>query len=75
MPSEKSRLVAILPMRNQEVKYNLPDLLSAARKVKRECPDVRLAIASYNERPQVNAREMVQSTTWRRMCLSAAHRS
>jgi len=60
--SEKSRLLTILPgSRNQEVKYNLPDLLSAAKKVKRECPDIRLAIASYNERQAETAREMVAS--------------
>src|SRR4029078_3434017 len=33
------RLVTLLPgSRNQEVKYNLPDLLSAATKIKRQCP-------------------------------------
>jgi lipid-A-disaccharide synthase len=60
--SAKSRLVTVLPgSRNQEVKYNLPDLLRAAAKIKRQCPDVRLAIASYNE-PQANvARKMASS--------------
>ncbi|HEY2411318.1 MAG TPA: hypothetical protein VGI40_03700, partial [Pirellulaceae bacterium] len=53
--SRVSRLVTILPgSRNQEVKYNLPDLLRAAAKIIRQCPDVRFAIASYNE-PQADA--------------------
>jgi lipid-A-disaccharide synthase len=58
-----SRLVTLLPgSRNQEVKYNLPDLLSAATKIKRACPDVRFAIASYNE-PQANAARAMASST------------
>jgi lipid-A-disaccharide synthase len=60
MQPPNSRLVTILPgSRNQEVKYNLPDLLSAAAKIKRECPDVRFAIASYNDRQAVAARQLV----------------
>jgi lipid-A-disaccharide synthase len=56
----KARVVTLLPgSRNQEVKYNLPDLLQAAAKVKRECPSVRLVIASYNEPQAAVAREMV----------------
>jgi lipid-A-disaccharide synthase len=55
-----SRLITILPgSRNQEVKHNLPDLLSAAAKVLREFPDVRLAVASYNQFQAQTARQMV----------------
>src|SRR5581483_5237867 len=43
----------------QEVKLNLPLLLKAAAHVRRECPDVRLAIASYNDRQAELARELV----------------
>jgi lipid-A-disaccharide synthase len=64
MQSSNSRLVTILPgSRNQEVKYNLPDLLSAAAKIKRQCPDVRFAIASYNDRQADAARKMVASVS------------
>ncbi len=56
----KSRVVTLLPgSRNQEVKYNLPDLLRAATKVKRECPSVRLVIASYSEPQAIAARKLV----------------
>ncbi len=59
MQSPTSRLVTILPgSRNQEVKYNLPDLLKAAAKIKHQCPDVRFAIASYNVRQADMARTM-----------------
>lgn len=54
-----SRVVTLLPgSRNQEVKYNLPDLLKAAVKVKRADANVTLAIASYNELQAAAAREM-----------------
>ena len=46
-----SPLITLLPgSRSHEVKYNLPDLLSAAIKIRRERPEVRFAIASYNEK-------------------------
>src|SRR6478752_5543659 len=52
-----SRVVTLLPgSRNQEVKYNLPDLLKAAGKVKRADATVKLVIASYNELQAVAAR-------------------
>lgn len=58
-----SRLVTLLPgSRNQEVKYNLPDLLKAAVKVKQACGNVRLAIASYNETQAAAAKKMVAAT-------------
>jgi lipid-A-disaccharide synthase len=62
MKPSGSRLVTILPgSRNQEIKYNLPDLLRAAAKIQRECPDVHFAIASYNDRQADTARKMVES--------------
>ncbi len=57
-------LVTILPgSRNQEVKSNLPLLLKAADLVRREVPDVRFAIASYNDKQAMLAREMVASSS------------
>jgi lipid-A-disaccharide synthase len=54
------RLVTILPgSRRQEVRYNLPLLLNAAARVRREVRGVRLAIASYNKRQATLARELV----------------
>ena len=56
------RLVTLLPgSRRQEVKYNLPLLLKAAAQVRRTCPDVRLAIASYNEEQAALARQLVDT--------------
>lgn len=58
--AQPGRLVTILPgSRTQEVKSNLPMLLSAAARVCREVSGVRLAIASYNERQAELARRMV----------------
>jgi len=58
-----ARLVTLLPgSRNQEVKYNLPDLLKAAAKVKAACPNVKLMIASYNEPQAAVARKLVAGT-------------
>lgn len=55
-----SRIVTLLPgSRNQEVKYNLPDLLKAAAKVKQGCENVKLVIASYNELQAAAARKLV----------------
>ncbi len=54
------RLVTILPgSRTQEVKSNLPMLLAAAARVRREVRGVRLAIASYNARQAALARQLV----------------
>jgi lipid-A-disaccharide synthase len=57
---QAGRLVTILPgSRTQEVKSNLPMLLAAAARVRREVKDVRLTIASYNERQAALARRLV----------------
>jgi lipid-A-disaccharide synthase len=54
------RLVTLLPgSRRQEVAYNLPSLLKAAELVKRAVPDVRFAVASYNEKQAEMARQQV----------------
>lgn len=54
------RLVAILPgSRTQEVTCNLPWLLKAAEVVSREAPDVRFAIAAFNEKQAAIARQQV----------------
>lgn len=50
-------LVTLLPgSRSHEVKSNLPDLLSAAEKIRQQAPQVRFAIASYNEKQAELAR-------------------
>jgi lipid-A-disaccharide synthase len=55
-----NRLVTVLPgSRTHEVRYNLPLLLKAAAQVRREVRDVRIAVASYNERQAKMARELV----------------
>lgn len=60
MQTPASRLVTILPgSRTHEVRYNLPLLLKAAAQVRREVRDVRLAVASYNERQASMARDLV----------------
>ena len=57
---QPGRLVTILPgSRTQEVKSNLPQLLRAASKVKREVSNVRFAVASYSERHAELARRIV----------------
>ena len=59
---DKRRLVTLLPgSRNQEVANNLPMLLKAAKLVEHEVPDVRFAIASYNEKQADVARRQVAS--------------
>ena len=58
--SPPARLVTILPgSRTHEVRYNLPLLLKAAARVRREVRGVRLAVASYNERQGALARDLV----------------
>jgi lipid-A-disaccharide synthase len=60
--SPTSRLVTILPgSRTHEVRYNLPLLLKAAAQVRREVRNVRLAVASYNDRQAALARQLVAS--------------
>jgi len=60
MRLRSGRVVTLLPgSRLQEVRYNLPLLLKAGAQVRRECPGVRLAIASYNEQQAAMARELV----------------
>jgi lipid-A-disaccharide synthase len=57
---DQRRLVTLLPgSRGQEVAYNLPTLLKAAKLVAREVSDVRFAIASYNERQAEVARRQI----------------
>ena len=54
------RLVTILPgSRTQEVRNNLPVLLQAAARVRRDVSGVRLAVASYSEGQAAMARAMV----------------
>jgi lipid-A-disaccharide synthase len=54
------RLVTILPgSRTQEVAKNLQGFLAAARRIHREVPDARFAIASFNERQAAMAREQL----------------
>lgn len=53
-------LVTILPgSRTQEVKSNLGDLLKAARRVREQVPNVRLAIASFKDSQADLARQQV----------------
>jgi lipid-A-disaccharide synthase len=60
MRLRSGRVVTLLPgSRLQEVRYNLPLLLKAGAQVRRECPGVRLAIASYNDQQAAMARELV----------------
>jgi lipid-A-disaccharide synthase len=54
------RVLTILPgSRRQEVKNNLPMLLKAAAKVRREIPGTRIVIASYNDEQAEMARQLV----------------
>lgn len=56
-------LVTILPgSRTQEVLNNLPWFLKAARAVQRNVPNVRFAIASFNERQAQIARKQAAET-------------
>jgi len=56
------RLLTILPgSRTHEVQSNLPMLLAAAARVRSALPGVRLAIASYNEKQAVLARQLAGS--------------
>lgn len=56
------RLVTILPgSRTQEIKLNLHWFLKAADVVRQQVPNVRFAIASFNEKQAVMARELVGS--------------
>jgi len=57
---QRQRLVTLLPgSRTQEVKSNLPLLLKAAADVRARYPDVRFAVAGYNERQAQLARDFV----------------
>jgi lipid-A-disaccharide synthase len=56
----RRRLVTILPgSRMQEVTANLPMMLRAARRVQERCPDVELAVASFNPQQAEVAEELV----------------
>jgi lipid-A-disaccharide synthase len=53
-------LLTLLPgSRNHEVEQNLPMLLSAARIVQREVPNVKVAVACYNQRHYEIAAEQI----------------
>ncbi|MFI5459718.1 MAG: lipid-A-disaccharide synthase [Isosphaerales bacterium] len=53
-------LVAILPgSRTQEVLRNLPDMIRAARKLARQRPDVRFAVACLHERHKAVAQQII----------------
>jgi lipid-A-disaccharide synthase len=57
---QPGKLLTILPgSRTQEVKANLPQLLSAAAIVRREVRGVRVAVAAYNDRQSELARQFV----------------
>jgi len=54
------RLVTILPgSRTQEVAKNLASFLKAADEIRQRIPDVRFAVASFNEKQAAMAREQV----------------
>jgi lipid-A-disaccharide synthase len=56
---KEERLVTILPgSRSQEVQNNLPMLLRSAERIRQAIGEVRIAIASYNERQAATAREL-----------------
>jgi len=56
------RIVTLLPgSRRQEVNSNLPTLLKATRLIRRQVPDVRFVVASYNDRQAELARNLVAS--------------
>jgi lipid-A-disaccharide synthase len=60
---QRGRLVTILPgSRTQEVQNNLPQLLRAAARVRREVAGVRLAVASYSERQAALAKRIVEQS-------------
>jgi lipid-A-disaccharide synthase len=55
-----SRVVTLLPgSRTHEVKNNLPMLLRAGAEVRRQVRNMRLVVASYNDRQAALARELV----------------
>jgi len=59
----EGRLVTILPgSRSHEVESNLPFFLKSAERIRQACPDVRFAIASYNEKQGLRARQMAAET-------------
>ena len=54
------RLVTLLPgSRTQEVTSNLPAFLQAAALIRRQVPDVRFAIAAFNEKQAKSAQALV----------------
>jgi len=58
--SRSERVLLVLPgSRNQEVRLNLHDLLQAARRVQAAVPEIRVAIASYNEAQAETTRAVV----------------
>ena len=58
--AEAGRLITLLPgSRTQEVLSNLPWILKAAGRIAAKVPDTRFAVASFNEKQAVIARQMV----------------
>ena len=61
--AQSSTLVTILPgSRNQEVVSNLPAMLRVAVAVKKRIPTTRFAIASFNMKQAIKARELLQDS-------------
>lgn len=61
--SDSRPLVAILPgSRTQEVEKNLSGFLKTAEVIARQVPDVRFAIASFNEKQAAMARQAVDES-------------
>ncbi len=58
--SQVGSLVTILPgSRTQEIKSNLPEFLKAAELIRRQVPDVRLAVAVYKQQQLAMVEEMI----------------
>ncbi len=56
---DSPRLVTILPgSRSQEVIANLPSFLRAAQEIQKQSPDVAFAVASFDEKQALAAREI-----------------
>lgn len=58
-------LVTLLPgSRTQEVKHNFPDFLKVSRRVKEAVPQVRYAVAAFNEEHAQLIREMIHKSAF-----------
>ncbi|HCK41986.1 MAG TPA: lipid-A-disaccharide synthase [Planctomycetaceae bacterium] len=57
------RLVVLLPgSRDQEIKWNLPPFLQAAKLIKKQVPDVKFAIAIYKQSQRRHVQNIVQQS-------------